>query len=274
MYSGTTLTPASGRILGAHQKVDRLARACLGRVLKPTYSFPTLKTILHFEGANGPDGLKRKSPAHDEPRHFYAPFDDTDTQLLDTITAHYNRLVAALKEKDDVRAGFEAAWLAHAVVDGLTPAHHFPYDEQLTELRRGGKSKSHSPIHRKLVMPGQTPRDQLRNNWKMWGPKGLLTSHGTFEWGVAILLAPLTSKRLDLTEKEFAELRQYGLIELFKRKAKEVGAFEMYEAYHRYGWTPQLAWDVRRRLIPVIVQTVTLAWYAAATEAAARKERA
>src|SRR5688572_32264698 len=134
MYSGTTLRPLTGRMIGAHQKVDRLARANLRQLLPDDSKFPSTKLILHFEGINGPDAIKRKSPAKDEPWHYYDPFDVKDEQLLDLIKEHYNHLVSQLKAGNEERVAFEAAWLAHALVDGLTPAHHFPYEEKLSEL--------------------------------------------------------------------------------------------------------------------------------------------
>lgn len=269
MYSGTTLTPASGRVLGAHQKIDRLSRAALKPLLKNNKAFPSTKRILQFEGSRGPDAIKRKSPAVDEPWHYYAPFDDEDTQLIDLISAHYTSLVEALKAKDEVRASFEAAWMAHAIVDGLTPAHHFPYEEQLNELRGEG-IESRDSVYKKLVLPGVSVRDAIRNNWKMWGPRGLLTSHGWFEFGAAVIIAPVTSKQIKVRQQDLDELRRYGLAELFVRKAKEVGVLQMYDGFARHGWTPRLAWRVRYRLLPVVVRAVALAWYAAATEAGMR----
>lgn len=267
MYSGTTLTKASGRVLGAHQKIDRLSRACLGRLLADNSAFPGIKSILKFEGAGGPDAIKRKSPAVDEPWHYYAPFDDKDTELLGLITAHYEQLVSALRAKDEVRAAFEAAWMAHAIVDGLTPAHHYPYEQHLTELRGGEGIEGRNSIRKKIVLPGANSREVLRNNWRMWGPKGLLTSHGWFEFGAAFIIAPVTSRQIKIRPQDIGQLREFGLAELFVRKAKEVGVLEMYEVFARHGWTPRLAWRVRHRLLPVVVQTVTLAWYAAAAEA-------
>src|ERR1044072_6529633 len=109
MYSGTTLTPMSGRMFGAHQKIDRLARRSLKKLLSKGAPFTKSQLILNLEGVNGPDAIKRKSPARDEPWHYYSPFDDNDTQLLKIIGDHYDALVKALKAKDDVRSAFEAA---------------------------------------------------------------------------------------------------------------------------------------------------------------------
>src|SRR5690554_765878 len=120
MYSGTTMRPLTGRLIGAHQKIDRLAREGLSKLLHDNTAFPSSKSILRFEGLKGPDALKRKSPARDEPWHFCDPFDESDKRLLKIMEGHYDELVLALKQKDSVRAAFEAAWLAHAIVDGLT----------------------------------------------------------------------------------------------------------------------------------------------------------
>jgi hypothetical protein len=268
MYSGTTLTPISGRVLGAHQKLDRLARGSLrGLLKKENPRFPATRTILHFEGVNGPDAIKRKSPAKDEPWHYLQPFDEEDMQLVTLIGGHYDELVAALKNQDDIRAAFEAAWLAHAIVDGLTPAHHFPYEETLTELRGGAGIETRTTVKEKIVMPGETRRQQVKNNWKMWGPGGLLATHGFFEFGVAALIAPFSLKTVAIKEDDIKQLYQYGVLELFRRTAKEIDGLKMYDRYAKYGWTPPLARQVRNHLAPAIVKMVTLAWYAAAIDA-------
>ena len=179
----------SGRILGAHQKIDRVARRHL-KQLAPHVYFPHIRGILHFEGVKGPDAIKRKSPGKDEPQHFLLPYDADDLTLISHIEQHYAKLVLALKAKDTVRAGFEAAWLAHAVVDGLTPAHHYPYEEALLELRSSDQAPHVKNLFKKLVLPGSSASEQLHNNWKFWGAKGLFTTHYLFEWGVAVLIAP------------------------------------------------------------------------------------
>lgn len=268
MYSGTTLTPLSGRLFGAHQKIDRLARSSLRDFIsKDKKVFPTSREILHFEGINGPDAIKRKSPAKDEPWHYYFPFDTESQELITIISDHYDNLVRALKKSDFVRSSFEAAWLAHAVVDGLTPAHHFPYEERLIELRGGQGIKSRTSIREKLIMPGGNAIEQLKNNWGMWGPKGLMTTHGMFEWGVAAIIVPLRTKKVALSEADIKELYECGVQELFRRKAKEIAALDMYGRYQSLGWTPALARQVRRNLIPTIVRTVTLVWYASLIDA-------
>ena len=267
MYAGTTLTSLSGRLIGAHQKLDRLARNNLRRLLKDDSIFPKTKDILHFEGVNGPDAIKRKSPAKDEPWHYYSPFDTEDTKLIRIIEDHYDQLVKALKAHDSVRASFEAAWLAHAVVDGLTPAHHYPYEEKLVELRGGAALESRTSYKEKIVMPGETKREKMHNNWKMWGSKGLLSTHFLFEWGVAALIAPLSSPQVKISDNDLKELYDHGILELFRRKAKEISSLNMYEEYYKQGWTPHLARQVRKHLAPAIVKTLVLIWYAATIDA-------
>jgi hypothetical protein len=276
MYSGTTLTAASGRLVGAHQKIDRIARRQFTKLLsteahelyrhstRELFVFPAIKTILHFEGRNGPDGIKRKSPAQDEPWHYYSPFDQEDTILLDLIEDHYDNLVVALRKQDLVVAGFEAAWLAHAVVDGLTPAHHYPYEEKLDELRGGMGKETRITYKDKLVMPGATGRESIVNNWKMWGPKGLLTTHFTFEWGVSSILLPMRLGEYSRpNKKEIAEIYSVGVKEYFQKTAKEIAALGIYDEFYVKGWTPHLARVVRKQLVPTLVKTVVLFWYKA-----------
>jgi hypothetical protein len=254
-------------MLGAHQKIDRLAHHNVKKLLAKDAPFPTSKLILHFEGINGPDAIKRKSPARDEPWHYYMPFDETDTQLLKIIENHYDMLVRALRTKDDVRAGFEAAWLSHAIVDGLTPPHHHPYEKELAVLRGGEGLETRDSVKNKIIMPGDNVIKMVGNNWKMWGPHGLLAAHGFFEFGVAALMKPFSQKQVALSEHDIAELQEFGVLELFRRKAKEIAALEMYSAYLKNGWTRNLMREARRTLIPVIVHTVALAWYAACIDA-------
>jgi len=267
MYSGTTLTKYSGLVLGAHQKIDRISRRHLTRLLPDDTVFPKTRSILQFEGKNGPDGIKRKSPAKDEPWHFFNPFDDTDTGLLTLIDGHYKRLINELKAGNSERVAFEAAWLSHAIVDGLTPAHHYPYEEKLVELMGGQNIATRTSVFKKNIMPGDTHREMLKNNWEMWGTKGLLMTHWWFEIGVSTLIKPLTFSEVVPSQKDVEKIQALGLIEYFRQAAREIAVLDMYGKYYQKGWTPKLAWQVRHKLGPAIVQNVTLAWYLALVDA-------
>ncbi len=227
------------------------------------YYFPTHREITRFEGLNGPDGIKRKTPGQDEPWHYYDPLEPQDDRLVTIINDHYWDLVAALRELNHARAAFEASWLAHAIVDGLTPAHHYPYEKELVKLRGGLGIETRNTVKDKLVMPGDTVGERLGNNWKMWGDKGLLATHFAFEWGVAVLIPPLRRTLGRPDDADLVRLRQEGIGELFKHRASQVAALQMYDAFYSSGWTPKLARQVRRELLPQIINTVTLAWYGA-----------
>lgn len=267
MYSGTTLTKMSGRVMGAHQKIDRIARRHLTLLTNTETFFPSIKNILHFEGKNGPDGIKRKSPARDEPWHYFDPFDNDDSQLIELINEHHKLLIKQLKAKNRERSAFEAAWLAHAIVDGLTPAHHYPYEKKLTELRGGEGIESRTTIKDKLVIPGHTRSEKVKNNWKMWGPKGLISTHGMFEFGIASIIKPLAFGDAIPSKEEIKKMQELGMVEWFRRTAREIAVLDMYNRYYKRGWSTKLTVDVRQKLIPSITKTVTLAWYSALQEA-------
>ncbi len=267
MYSGTTFRDSSGNLLGAHQKIDRVARIALEKAL-PDTNFPKTKDILHFEGKNGPDGIKRKSPAKDEPWHYIDPANPNDTALLDMIQAHHDNLVKALRRKSQEKAAFEAAWLAHAIVDGLTPAHHFPLHEVLEEMRGQGL-ETRTSIRDKLIIhqEGDTSRELLSKNWKYWGAKGIMTTHGLFEWGFAVTIAPMKLHKGFPSGNDLVRVRSEGVIPMYKEAIQHIYSLKMYERFQKRGWTRMLAKQTREDLAPLIVRTAALAWYSAAYKA-------
>ena len=247
--------------MGVHQKIDRIARRLIAPHVSAT--FPTTHEILHFEGLNGPDGIKRKSPAKDEPWHYIDPNDPTDRAILGMIHDHIENMATALKESNRERASFEAAWLAHAVVDGLTPAHHYPLEAKLEELRGGEGLETRRTTKDKLLLPGTTRRMQLRNNWEFWGARGVMTTHLSFELGVATTIAPLRFDTISPTAKEFKRMEDEPFEEFFLEALRDISEMKMYEEFTKAGWTRQLARETRATLIPLIVQAVMLAWYQA-----------
>lgn len=267
MYSGTTLHNKSGNLIGAHQKFDRVARKFV-QVSRPDARFPSSKLILHFEGNNGPDGIKRKSPAVDEPWHYWDPTDPDDTRLLDIINNHLASLKAALKDNDEEKAAFEAAWLAHAVVDGLTPAHHYPYEKKLIELRGEG-IETRTSFKQKVMIKGDTKRQTLSKNWKLWGAKGLIISHAYFEWGVSSTVRPMKFKKYYLTDADIRHIRNIGFEGYIREQAREIYELNMYERFLGRGWSVKLARQIRTELAPRIVRTIAAAWILALDEAEA-----
>lgn len=268
MYSGSTLRTLKyfDAWFGAHQKIDRTARKHLNLLL-PARNFPNRKEILRFEGMDGPDGIKRKTPAQDEPWHYYDPTDAKDNKLPKLINDHYAQLVEALKQSNRARASFEAAWIAHAVVDGLTPAHHYPYEEELVRLRGGAGIETRTTPKEKLLMPGDSLPKRISNNWQMWGDKGLLATHIAFEIGIAVMIMPLRFRRAVPDDQTRQEVLKQSVSDYFKSQAQYIDGLHMYDQFYQSGWTPKLAKLVRKELMPTIVSTVTLTWYAAAKEA-------
>jgi hypothetical protein len=273
MYSGTTLRHGSGNVVGAHQKIDKVARRHLTALVAGKLTFPAARQILHFEGKNGPDGIKRKSPARDEPWHYIDPANTSDQTLVQMIEDHKSNLISALADDNFERAAFEAAWMAHAIVDGLTPAHHFPLEAKLEELREGQGLETRTSVKEKLVMPGNTRRKKIRNNWEFWGAKGIMTTHVLFEIGIATAIAPLKLDTARPNGNERIRVENEGIVPFFMEVLAQVHGMKLYEEFHRQGWTRRLARQTRHELAPLIVKTVTLAWYDASIHAMRRRER-
>jgi hypothetical protein len=262
----------SGRLMGTHQKIDKAARRMLSKYLDTARTFPSTQKILHFEGSNGPDGLKRKSPGVDEPLHFINP-DDDDGILIGYIRDHHYNLVQALVNNNRERAAFEAAWMAHAITDGLTPAHHYPYKERVDELTQDKDYKKLFGVKIKGIMRGDNLAEAARNNWLYWGAGGIMTKHIAFEYGVAYSIAFARQKRLMLkmSRKNFKNI---DYEKTFYRALERVAKLKMYDRFLENGWTTELAMDTYQVLIPEIIRTVALNWASCINEAEEMKKNA
>lgn len=267
MYSGFAITRYSGRVMGAHQQIDRMARRRLAELLGECKDFPTFREIVRFEGKNGPDGIKVKSPANNEPWHYLQPLEEDNEEYRQIITSHYETLVKHLKKNNRERAAFEAAWLAHAVVDGMTPAHHYPYEAIIEELRAGQDKSTRTSAREKLIFKGETVSKTIGNMYKVYGPRGLFTAHHLFEFGVMLLLRPLKLPDARPSRRDLASIKKIGPEKYFINSAREVAVMELYDEYLKNGWTPKLSNKIRHQLAPTIVRTVTVLWYQAAKDA-------
>ena len=247
MYAGFVTTGRVVKSIGIHQRFDAAAYNMVSQYFKPG-TFPGIGEILHFEGINGPDGVKVKSLGVQDPSHMYDPISDVGV-LPDLITNHYALLVESLQEQDLVRAAFEASWLAHYVTDGLTPAHHYPYDEKKAELF--GEASQYNLLHK---------------GWLWLGGKGVLSTHLNFEMGVAstLLLFPLKVK---LDDEKLAEARRMGMVPFFKQEARQVAELKLYDQFYEKGWTAELARTIKQQIAPHAVQVVGIIWLLAYLEA-------
>ncbi len=261
MYSGFVTSKKTVSAVGVHQRFDTAALSILKPYITPG-TFPVLSQILHFEGINGPDGIKVKSPGKDEPSHLYNPTTDKGP-IPGLINRHYQKLVEALMDEDLVRAGFESAWLAHYVCDGLTPAHHYPLDQKLAEHELKKNAKGSYSIWRR---PGEPMMAAVRKGWAVFGGKGILTTHFNFEMGVA---TALVGQRLpkELDTAKLAQARKLGAINFFKQEARAVAELGMYERFYAQGWGATLARQVKTKLAPQSVQVIAIIWLMAYLDA-------
>lgn len=261
-------------VFHAHQKLDRVARRHLRRYMPKNSFFPPTVKILHFEGNRGPDSAQLKRQLHGEqPWHFVDPFNPDDTELHELLDTHYDGLVKAISEKDEVHAAFQAAWLAHALVDGLTPAHHYPYEEELARLRGGETRHTRKGLTGRLYIKSPTIRESVLMSTKLVGPKGLLTNHAMFEAGVFAIIAPLSLNSGRPKQADLDHVREVGIIEVFKELALEIGQLHLYDRFMAGGWTLRLTRQVRKELAPRMVRMITLAWYAAIMDAQESKAK-
>lgn len=267
MYSTTTLsknTKLTGKLVGTHQQIDQAARKVLAKHLPRGKYFPSIQEIRHFSGALGPDGLKRKSPDEDDPSHMFDG--ENGEQLVQQIMDHHYNLVQALKERNEVRAAFEAAWLAHKVVDALTPAHHFPLSEAKEELMSNKDFVKIFGEPIKGIMHGRNMAETLRNNWLYWGAGGYFSKHMAYEYGVVVIAAMLPQRQMmpAVGKAEF----QYvdAKCTLFDALGR-VQPAKIYENFRKDGWTTELALETKNLVLPEIVRAVALIWYSAAEEA-------
>jgi hypothetical protein len=264
MFSGFITTKKVIPVIGVHQRLDMAARRIIKPYLAPK-SFPTARAILQFEGLDGPDGLKLKSPGVAEPKQLYDPLTETG-EVPRFIELHYLNLVSSLREKDMIRSAFEASWLAHFVTDGLTPAHHFPLHDELSKIKGHEAGKEKSFLKKGFHMNGSIS-DAISNNWAIWGAKGLLSTHMNFEMGVAMIF--ITSRiRGKLDHSKLAHARTVGPVLFFKEEALDIANLDLYGQFYEHGWTNGLARSIKHRLAPQTAQTIGILWLLAYLEAA------
>ena len=250
----------SGKLIGVHQKLDKAARQLLADQFgRDARVFPSIEKILYFEGTRGPDGLKAKSPGVDEPEHFIQP-DNDDGVLRQYILDHQYNLTQALIQNNHERAAFEAAWMAHAITDGLTPAHHYPFRKVVDELMTDKDYKTIFGHEIKGIMRGDNIAQAARNNWLYWGAGGVMTKHIAFEYGVAYVIAPISIKRLMPKDVKRGDFRGVDIEKAFYASLAKVHALKMYDDFLQDGWTTKLVVETRETLIPEIIRAIALGW--------------
>jgi hypothetical protein len=134
---------------------------------------------------------------------------------------------------------------------------------------RGEGLETRTSLRDKLIIhqAGDTSREFLSKNWRYWGAKGIMTTHGLYEWGFAVTIAPLRLKKGYPSGNDLVRVRDEGIVPIFKEAAYHINGLRMYERFQKKGWTRKLAKETREDLAPLIVRIVTLAWYSATYKA-------
>lgn len=248
MNSGFLTHLTKGRLLnsvGTHQKFDRAAYSLLQKKLEPN-KFPSKAQIINFEGSGGPDGLKFKGNYTTD--HMWDPVNKIG-QLPTWIEIHYQNLVKALKEDDIVKASFEAGFMAHYLTDSLTPAHHLSHKFILEEYE--GK--------------------KYRKRWKIYGHKGILSSHVAFETGIssAIFFTPI---KVSFDDKLHKLIRKDGIKKVVMQESLAISKHNIYEQFLQKGWSAKLAKTIKATVVKRIPQLISAAWLSAYEEAYSTKK--
>lgn len=260
MYSGLQLRRGSGKLLGTHQKIDKIARRRIQAFIPVGVEFPTAREILKFEGLRGPDGAKRKTPGTGEERHFIDPTNKNDKEILGIIKKHEVNLISALKLKNKKMAAKEASWLAHAIVDGLTPAHHFPLDEHYETM--GIDMREEKMMFIKVWKTGKSMRDKLKASWKIFGKKGVMMNHMMFEYSIAYATRNLTYKNIRLTVDDCLRMRKSnGISSFYLDLVQEIYELGLYDDFCKNGWSREFFSQVRQNLLPTMIHAVEMEWY-------------
>jgi len=243
MNSGFFSHLTKGKLLnsvGTHQKFDRTAYGLIKNQIESD-KFPSRSLLLKFEGAGGPDGLKFKGNYKTD--HLWDPVNKIGFLPM-WIEINYKNLVEALKKGDMEKAAFEAGFMAHYLTDSLTPAHHMSHKYLLEEYEN----------------------NKYRRRWKVYGHKGLLSSHVAFEAGVssAILFSPIKVK---FDEELLKSIKKNGIKQVVMNESLAISKHKMYEQFLRKGWSAKLAKSMKATVVKRIPQLVAAAWLAAYQEA-------
>jgi hypothetical protein len=268
VYAGFITAKRVVTRVGIHQRLDGSAYKMIAPYL-PEGEFPTLKDIWHFEGYNGPDGLnvkasgglkdlKIRKSGDVKPSHFYDPATDAG-EVPSLIQSHFDALVRSLKHGDNIRAAFDASWMAHYVADGLTPAHQWPFEDKIAEAAEKAS---------KALKAGDTTKFTafLKKNWAIWGAKGHMTTHMNFEFGIAFALLIFPIKP-ELVDDELARAHRLGPVEYFKNEAREIADLDLYDRFYKDGWNADMANIVKNKLAPQAARAIGIIWLLALLEA-------
>ena len=120
-------------------------------------------------------------------------------------------------------------------------------------------------------MKGDTGIELIKNNWKFWGAKGMMTMHVAFEAGVASVVAYPRFKDAVPSEFEILQVKQQGYREYYLEQVHAVADLTMYDNFGKNGWTTDLARQTNHELMPIIIKAVMLGWLASVWKLEAKR---
>ncbi|QWQ31924.1 hypothetical protein KOY48_03340 [Candidatus Minimicrobia naudis] len=97
----------------------------------------------------------------------------------------------------------------------MTPAHHFPLEQAMGDFRGGEGLETRTSILKKNLMKGDNGIELIKNNWKFWGAKGMMTTHVAFEAGVASVVAYPRFKDAIPSDDEILQVKNHGYREYY-----------------------------------------------------------
>ena len=141
----------------------------------------------------------------------------------------------------------------------------------MAELRGGEGLETRTSILKKNLMKGDNGIELIKNNWKFWGAKGMMTTHVAFEAGVASVVSYPRFKDAIPSDDEILQVKNHGYREYYLDQVHAVASMKMYDNFSKSGWTTDLAWQTNHELMPIIIKSVMLGWLASIWKLEAEK---
>ena len=112
------------------------------------------------------------------------------------------------------------------------------------------------------MITGINRRDTISKNWQYWGSGGIFSAHVGYELGVSSAISLGSFKSIGIKEQDLERIENEGFIPYFLESIKVIDDLGTYQEYMKTGWSAYLGGTTRRKLAPLIMKNVCLAWYA------------
>ena len=91
-------------------------------------------------------------------------------------------------------------------------------------------------------------------------------THAVFELGIATMIKPLRINKSLCSGDNFFLVTSNNLNDWYRLKAQDVANMDIYNHFSRSGWKRSITEQIKKELLPLIVQSVCLVWYGATQE--------